>query len=158
MSFICKQCKNVFEGKQKGHKYTYCSRKCHSKDQRGKPTRRFDKIKRKGYWFIYMPNRKGCNKQGYFAEHRLVMEEHLGRSLKKGEIVHHINHDITDNRIENLKLFFSFREHINNAHSYAGVVTRFKKGTVPWNKGTKGLVKPNSGSFKKGNKPWNREI
>ena len=28
--------------------------------------------------------------------------------------------------------------------------THFKKGFTPWNKGTKGLVKPNSGSFKKG--------
>ncbi len=26
----------------------------------------------------------------------------------------------------------------------------FKKGSIPWNKETKGLVKPNSGSFKKG--------
>jgi len=25
-----------------------------------------------------------------------------------------------------------------------------KKGHIPWNKGTKGIVKPNSGSFKKG--------
>ena len=28
----------------------------------------------------------------------------------------------------------------------------FKKGRTPWNKGTKGLVKPNSGSIKKGQK------
>lgn len=28
--------------------------------------------------------------------------------------------------------------------------TRFKKGMVPWNKDTVGVVKPNSGSFKKG--------
>ena len=27
-----------------------------------------------------------------------------------------------------------------------------KPGSIPWNKGTKGLVKPNSGSFKKGYK------
>lgn len=28
--------------------------------------------------------------------------------------------------------------------------TSFKKGFVPWNKGTKGLIKPNKGSFQKG--------
>lgn len=28
--------------------------------------------------------------------------------------------------------------------------TRFSKGSVPWNKGTKGVIKANSGSFQKG--------
>lgn len=28
--------------------------------------------------------------------------------------------------------------------------TSFKKGDIPWHKGTKGIVKPNKGSFKKG--------
>ena len=32
------------------------------------------------------------------------MEQHLGRRLNRGEIVHHINENITDNRIENLEI------------------------------------------------------
>lgn len=32
----------------------------------------------------------------------------------------------------------------------------FKKGQKPWNKGTRGLVKPNSGNFKKGHLPWSK--
>ena len=36
--------------------------------------------------------------------------------------------------------------------------TRFKKGCISWNKGTKGIMKSNSGSFKKGQLSWNKGL
>ena len=35
---------------------------------------------------------------------REIMEEHLSRKLKPNEVVHHINEDTLDNRIENLQV------------------------------------------------------
>lgn len=37
-------------------------------------------------------------------EHQFVVEKAIGRKLIRGEIIHHINHDTLDNRIENLEL------------------------------------------------------
>ena len=59
---------------------------------------------KRGYIIILKPKHPNCNQMGYVYEHRLVMEEHLGRYLTDDEVVHHINEIRDDNRIENLQL------------------------------------------------------
>ncbi len=58
-----------------------------------------------GYVFVYHPDHPMAKKNGYVREHAYVMCEHLGRTLIKGENVHHINGNKEDNRIENLELW-----------------------------------------------------
>ena len=68
----------------------------------------------RGYIYIRLspdhPYYSMATKEGYVAEHRLVMAEHLGRPLENREIVHHKNEIKSDNRLDNLELFASLQE------------------------------------------------
>lgn len=55
-------------------------------------------LKPNGYYEITTGKNKGR------SLHSVIMEIHIGRKLKKDEIVHHVNGVKTDNRIENLEI------------------------------------------------------
>lgn len=49
--------------------------------------------------------------QETYYEHRAMAELKLGRPLRPSEVVHHANHDTTDNHLDNLYIFSNHRAH-----------------------------------------------
>jgi|11BtaG_2_1085332.scaffolds.fasta_scaffold62672_1 hypothetical protein len=71
-------------------------------------------VNKDGYIEVYSPEHPNRRKHTpYVLEHRLVMENHLGRLLTKQEVVHHRNGVKDDNRIENLELFSTNGKHLS---------------------------------------------
>lgn len=92
----------------------FCSRKCAGKWRRGDNHPNWNGgrlIDRDGYVLVYAPEHPQASARGYVREHRLIMESHLGRRLRRREVVHHVNDDPQDNRIENLRLYPSNKQH-----------------------------------------------
>ena len=103
MRFICDECGKEIEGSRKSlnmHKrWNHYDLKPHldysgEKNPNWRGGKSLDKF---GY---PIQSVKGV----FRFKHRIIMEKHLGRRLSKEEVIHHINGNKMDNRIENLKI------------------------------------------------------
>lgn len=111
--FLCPSCKKEIQKiKKDGLGAKFCSHKCYAKNRAMRGAYK-SKIISKKYIYIYKPEHPHAigTRKLYVAEHRLIMEDYIGRYLTKNEIVHHKNEITTDNRIENLQLMTN-SEHI----------------------------------------------
>jgi hypothetical protein len=57
-----------------------------------------------GYILVYSPDHPHKNGIGYVREHRLIVEQSIGRYLLPSEHVHHKDEDKTNNDISNLEV------------------------------------------------------
>jgi hypothetical protein len=65
----------------------------------------------------------------YALEHRVVMSNMIGRSLRRGEVVHHKDGNKQNNAPANLELWNSQGEHLRKSHS--GSAWRKRKSPLP---------------------------
>ena len=95
----CEQCGEAFM-KKRYHPQKYCSTICRNRATNGKKAMKAGwKIRTKdGYVITTIRGRT-------VMQHRFLMEQHLGRELKKYENIHHKNGDRADNRLENLEVW-----------------------------------------------------
>ena len=115
-------------GFQKGHK-SGMTGKPHSEETKRKiglaqlgsknhnwKEQKTEKIRYSVGYILYKPNHPFCKKSkyylGYVHEHRFVVEQYLGRYLEFPEVVHHINRNPLDNRIQNLMAFKNQGSHL----------------------------------------------
>jgi len=113
---ICEWCGTEFQvgyiaPKRAATHGRFCSKSCQARWlARNRATTTGQYKTSKGYVLIYRPEHPNATKGGYVMEHRLVMENHLGRLLLPSEVVHHKNGDKSDNRTDNLEVMTK-REH-----------------------------------------------
>ena len=60
-----------------------------------------------------------ARKDGYVMEHRLFVARAMGRPLLRSEVVHHKDHDPTNNALHNLELWPDNRSHKLAEHGKA---------------------------------------
>lgn len=114
---ICAQCGTSFE-RPHGKPRAYCSIGCSNRARAAGSKVTADKLSPRklegsktshGYVVVRVNGKR-------VLQHRLVMEDMIGRSLMKGERVHHRNGKRDDNRPENLELWTGIGESKKDPH------------------------------------------
>lgn len=100
----CLECHKPLTLNQIQRRQLTCGRSCAQKYRLSRRPRK-ERITVGGYIFVWSPGHPFANSKGRVAEHRLVMEKHLGRYLQRHEQVHHKDGKRNNNDLSNLELW-----------------------------------------------------
>lgn len=144
--FVCTKCAGcgkltwTFKSNIKKGKFFVCSQTCKNSQMIGPKNPAFtggrkfkDGKKKQGHVLLYKPNHP-LNYKNYVPEHRIVVEKHIKRFLKKEEVVHHINCVKDDNRLKNL-FVCSSNSHHNLVHGSINKIIKplLERGYIRFN-------------------------
>ncbi len=100
-------------------------------------------VDKHGYILVLQKDHPQANRHGYVREHRLVMEQTIGRPLTRREVVDHLDGDPGNNDPANLRLFASNAEHLRATLTGVPCPARANRyGPTPTGKGTGGSPLP----------------
>jgi len=111
---LCKRCNGIEQGnKNKGRSCIHKGKsRPHLSGNKSSSWSGGRWISSDGYWMVYLGNHNKKNKwKNYRKEHLIIAEEKLGRKLRKGEVVHHIDCDKLNNSPDNLDILNNEKEH-----------------------------------------------
>lgn len=126
----CKHCNRIFVRKRK--EQVYCSKSCASvlkgmnrKGMKTGPNKSHYKMRmtKDGYLRVYCAHHPFADGRKQMLVHDMVMELHVGRRLRRTEVVHHKNGIKTDNRIENLEIM----SHSQHSKMHMSELAPFKR-------------------------------
>lgn len=98
-TYKCDNCGKIFIKARNSKKYKFCSQECSRYYMVGDKANSYKggTITTQGYKAIKIGNK-------YILEHRIIMEENIGRKLTRREQVHHIDGNKLNNDISNLDI------------------------------------------------------
>lgn len=153
MKLVCDHCGKKYESYQKGKNFHFCSIECRrkagklvasafSKETRDQKSKQFTEVNQT---LLNQPEyieksrltkkrikpTKGYSKYYGRHEHRVVAEKKIGRKLQKGEVVHHIDGDKTNNHPNNLQVMTN-SEHARLHAEERWIEAKSKGGDAKW--------------------------
>lgn len=115
---ICPNCINLFTVKRKSTRI-YCSWRCYNELQLSNKTSQYHK----GNW------RKKTTIRTFQRIARATIEA-AGYAFQKGQVVHHINGDVTNNSLHNLFIFWDSGAHLKYHHEVRNANLRPPKHAI----------------------------
>jgi len=116
----CRFCKLQIP-KTQSHLSKFCNRLCFKQwfIKSNNPMWKGGTTFHRGYRYIRINGK-------YIREHRFIIEKHIGRSLMPFEVVHHINGNKLDNRIENLEIL-NINDHHKKHYHIDKIIGKYRR-------------------------------